>query len=158
MAEKRYEVGSGKVFVFGSNRAGIHSAGAALYARKWLGALQLVGEGPMPLQDEPSCYALPTKDEHIKTLPLLEIEKHVNRFLAFARRRPDLQFFVTRVGCGLAGYKDEDIKHMFAEAPANCELPEGWRLDWVCSQCGDSGYGFHACQAFLDYGDDRSDA
>jgi len=38
---------------------------------------------------------------------------------------------------------------------------EGVRIlpyDWVCSQCGDSGYGFHACQALLDYGDDRSDA
>ena len=125
--EKRYERGSGKVFVFGSNRAGIHGAGAALYARKYLGALQRVGEGPMPLRDAPSCYALPTKDERIKTLPLSEIRKHVDKFLAFAASRPDLEFFVTRVGCGLAGHFDGDILVMFAGAPSNCELPDGWR-------------------------------
>jgi hypothetical protein len=80
-----------------------------------------VGEG---LQG--SSYAIPTKDERIRTLPLDEVKKGVDRFLAFARNRPDLTFFVTRIGCGLAGYRDEQIGPMFAGAPANCELPDGW--------------------------------
>lgn len=126
MTEKRYIMGSGKVFVFGSNRAGVHGKGAALYAKKHLGALPGKGEGPMPTDRNPSCYALPTKDEVIVTLPLVDIGKHVESFLQYAASRPDLQFFVTRVGCGLAGYKDEDIAPFFKEAPQNCELPEGW--------------------------------
>ena len=126
MSEKQYVLGSGKVFVFGSNRAGIHGKGAALYARKHLGALQGIGEGPMPVVHRPSCYALPTKDGFIKTLPLSAIEEHVKTFLRYAGCHDYLEFFVTRVGCGLAGYKDEDIAPFFKDAPPNCELPEGW--------------------------------
>ncbi len=58
-----------QIFVFGSNRAGFHGAGAALFAKKFLGAEQGVGEGLTG-----RCYALPTKDENIKTLPLHEID------------------------------------------------------------------------------------
>lgn len=126
MSVKLYNLSSGKVFVFGSNRAGIHGKGAALFARQQLGALQRVGEGPMPSQERPSCYALPTKDEAIVTLPLLVIADNVQRFLLFARERSDLEFFVTRVGCGLAGYNDADISPYFKGAPGNCELPDGW--------------------------------
>ncbi len=128
MQETQYDLASGKVFVFGSNRAGIHGAGAALFARQNLGALQRVGEGPMPGRDSPGCYAIPTKDENIETLPLWEIEKHVANFIEFAMCHPHLQFFVTRIGCGLAGYSDEDIAPMFANAPPNCELPLGWKI------------------------------
>lgn len=46
---------------------------------------------------------------------------------AYARKNPELSFRVTRIGCGLAGYKDEDIKPFFKNAPTNCILPEGWR-------------------------------
>ena len=35
----------------------------------------------------------------------------------------------TRVGCGRAGYKDEQIAPMFKDAPANCVLPKEW-LRW----------------------------
>ena len=119
--DKVFIPGPNRVFVFGSNTAGIHGAGAALTAKKKYGARQRVGEG---LQG--SSYALPTKDERIRTLPLDAVRKGVERFLAFARSRPELTFFVTRVGCGLAGYTDTDIGPMFVGAPDNCELPEGW--------------------------------
>jgi hypothetical protein len=119
--DKVFIPGPNRVFVFGSNRAGIHGAGAALTAKKKYGARQEVGEG---LQG--SSYAIPTKDERIKTLPLDDVRKGVERFLAFARSRPDLTFFVTRIGCGLAGYRDEDIGPMFGGAPQNCELPDRW--------------------------------
>lgn len=124
---KLYDPLSKKVFVFGSNRRGIHGCGAALYARQHLGALQLVGEGPMPDPTRPSCYALPTKMTPDVRLPLDEIRTHVQRFCLFAEGRPDLEFFVTRVGCKHAGYTDSDIASLFEGAPINCELPEGWR-------------------------------
>jgi len=124
--EKQFDPASGKVFVFGSNRAGIHGKGAALYAKLHLGALIGIGEGPMPGVDHPRCYGLPTKDSSIKALPLSAIAEHVETFLRFARCHDYLEFFVTRVGCGLAGYKDDDISPLFRGAPSNCELPEGW--------------------------------
>lgn len=110
------------VFVFGSNLAGAHGAGAALEAADHFGAEMGVGEGPTG-----QAYALPTKDEHIETLPPEEIIISVENFLEYAELHPELTFFVTRVGCGLAGLKEEDIAPLFADAPENCILPEGWR-------------------------------
>ena len=111
-----------KIFVFGSNLAGRHGAGAALCAVKEHGARYGQGIGM-----QGTSYGIPTKDYHIKTLPLEHIQLFVNDFLDFAREFPNMEFYVTRIGCGLAGYKDEDIAPMFKDAPANCELPEGWR-------------------------------
>lgn len=110
------------IFVFGSNRAGRHGKGAAAYAAQHFGAKYGVGEGLTG-----SAYALPTKDERIRTLPLDQIQAHVERFLAFAESHPELEFEVTRIGCGLAGYRDEQIAPFFARAPENCHLPLGWR-------------------------------
>lgn len=111
-----------RIFVFGSNLAGRHGAGAALHAHKYHGAVYGQGIG---LQG--SSYGIPTKDLRIKTLPLKVIQAYVDQFIHFARLHPELEFQVTRIGCGLAGYKDTDIAPMFSTAPANCELPEGWR-------------------------------
>jgi hypothetical protein len=110
------------IFVFGSNLAGRHGKGAALYARQHHGAVYGRAEG---LQGD--SYAIPTKDATLRTLPLSEVRKHVEAFLAFTAAHLDLTFHVTRIGCGLAGYTDADIAPMFAQAPANCLLPEGWR-------------------------------
>lgn len=109
------------IFVFGSNLAGIHGAGAALFARKFKGAIQGIGEGV-----QGNSYGIPTKDRNIKTLPLEAIQKHVDTFLEYAKQHPDKVFEVTRVGCGLAGYSDKDISPMFKTASPNCKLPEGW--------------------------------
>lgn len=124
--DAKFEPEPGYVFVFGSNRGGFHGAGAALYARKEFGALQTVGEGLMPSEITPRCYALPTKDQNIESLTLEEIKEHVDRFIMVAWERRDLLFFVTRIGCGLAGFQDKDIAPMFKDAPPNCELPPGW--------------------------------
>ena len=110
------------IFVFGSNLAGIHGAGAARFAVVNHGARYRQGIG---LQG--NSYAIPTKDHHINTLPLDEIQKHVDVFIQFAKEHSLLEFQVTRIGCGLAGYTDSDIAPMFKGAPANCQLPEGWR-------------------------------
>ncbi|MEE9481893.1 hypothetical protein [Methylobacterium ajmalii] len=113
------------IFVFGSNTEGRHGRGAALFARLHRGAIYGVGEG---LQG--SSYGIPTRDgsqRRITSLPLWRIEWHVVRFLAFALVRPDLTFEVTKIGCGLGGYHEWQIAPMFAGAPANCEMPDGWR-------------------------------
>ena len=108
------------IFVFGSNLAGIHGAGAALFARQNHGAVYGQGVG---MQGE--SYGIPTKDENLQTLPLFRIKPYVDDFIVFAKAHPELTFQVTRIGCGLAGYTDTDICPMFVEAPTNCELPDG---------------------------------
>lgn len=109
-------------FVFGSNLAGRHGAGAALFAKRHHGAVTGIGVGP-----QGRSYAIPTKDRDVRTLPLPTIEYYVKQFIDYARAHPSDIFNVTRIGCGLAGYKDSDIAPMFKNASANCKLPEGWR-------------------------------
>lgn len=109
---------SKKVFVFGSNEAGIHGAGAALFARKYHGAIYGQGEG---LQG--NSYGIPTKDARIRTLPLHIIAVYVRHFKEFAAANPDMTFQVTPIGCGLAGYTPEDIGPMFVGSPSNCIMP-----------------------------------
>lgn len=108
-------------FVFGSNEAGRHGKGAALTALKNFGAVYGKGVG---LQGE--SYAIPTKDSKLKVLPLSHIKHYVDEFKEFAKKNPEKVFLVTKIGCGLAGYKEEEIKTLFKEAPKNCILPEGW--------------------------------
>lgn len=110
------------IFVFGSNTAGIHGAGAAKFAYKNKGARYGKGYG-----HHGDSFAIPTKDENIKTLPLAQIHEYVRGFIAYAKDHRKQQFQVTRIGCGLAGYKDQDIAPMFLEAPANCLFDEAWR-------------------------------
>lgn len=109
------------IFVFGSNREGIHGAGAASFALRWMGAELGEGEGLAG-----KSYALPTKSTPNLSLTLPEIQEHVDRFLEFARRKPTLRFMVTKVGCGLAGFSEEEIAPLFRDAPANCLLPGTW--------------------------------
>lgn len=111
-----------EIFVFGSNLAGRHGAGAAKHA-----AMRYLAERGVGVGRTGYAYAIPTKDRQLKVLPLEEILPHVQTFLGYARAHPDLRFYVTRIGCGLAGYADSDIAPMFHNAPANCELPKGWR-------------------------------
>lgn len=106
------------VFVFGSNLAGRHGKGAALWARQHRGAIYGQGVGP-----QGNSYAIPTKDERLRTLALAVIRYHVNTFLIHAREHSGEQFQLTPIGCGLARYRPEDIAPMFRDAPANVQLP-----------------------------------
>lgn len=108
-----------EIFVFGSNLAGRHGKGAALEARNKHGAKYGQGVG---LQG--NSYAIPTKDAHLQTLSLAQIRFFVSTFLDTANNRPDLTFRLTPIGCGLAGYKPEQIAPMFCDAPPNVVLPE----------------------------------
>jgi hypothetical protein len=108
-----------QVYVFGSNLAGIHGAGSAMYARKHFGAIRGIGEG---LQGH--AYGIPTKDKRFKTLPLNAIKEHVLKFISYATAHPELEFIIVPIGCGLAGYTPYDIAPMFENCPANCKLPQ----------------------------------
>ncbi|MEO7397018.1 MAG: hypothetical protein ABIW84_00485, partial [Ilumatobacteraceae bacterium] len=107
------------IFVFGSNRKGIHGSGAALSAIRFWGAVYGEGEG---LHGQ--SYALPTKETPQRSLSLEEVEEHVDRFISYAWGRSNLQFKVTRVGCGLAGFTDAQIAPMFAKVPPNVSFFE----------------------------------
>jgi hypothetical protein len=111
-----------RIFVFGSNLAGRHGKGAALFALQNHSAIYGLGAG-----FQGRSYAIPTKDFDLRTLGLDSIKTYVEGFLFFARAHRELRFNVTRIGCGLAGYTDTDIAPLFKDAPENCDLPEGWR-------------------------------
>lgn len=112
---------SNEVFVFGSNLAGRHGKGAALMAARKFGAERGVGSGPTG-----QCYAIPTKDQHIKTLPLEQIQISVRIFINYAAHHLENTFLLTRIGCGLAGYKDEQIAPMFKGISPNVIPPKEW--------------------------------
>lgn len=110
------------VFVFGSNEAGVHGAGAALVAYKSHGARYGKSYG-----HHGNSFAIPTKDMEIETLPLFQVKRYVEGFLAYAAGHRKLTFKVTRIGCGLAGLTDDQIAPLFEKATANCEFDEAWR-------------------------------
>jgi hypothetical protein len=112
------------VFVFGSNLAGRHGKGAALHAKKYWNAEYGVGRGPTG-----NAYAIPTKDENIRTRPIVDIAEDVQDFLAYARDNQDTKFWVTAIGCGLAGYKPSEIAPLFKEVPENVILPEQFIME-----------------------------
>lgn len=114
-----------EIFVFGSNEAGIHGAGAARAAYRFYGAAWGYGFGLAGRS-----FAIPTKDRGLETLSLTEIIYYVHAFKSLVvknvQERLGLKFFVTRVGCGLAGYRDEQIAHLFFGFPY-CSFAEEWR-------------------------------
>lgn len=113
---------SREIFVFGSNEAGRHGRGTALTAKMYYGAINGQGYGI-----QGNSFGIPTKDANLKTLPLNKIKGYVDKFIKYAHLHQNLTFRVTRIGCGLAGYKDEDIAPMFYNAPENCIMPLQWK-------------------------------
>lgn len=113
---------SGQIFVFGSNTAGHHYGGAARAAHESFGAEWGVAEGRSG-----QSYAIPTMDLSISAaLSLDQIRVSVEAFIEYAAARQHEAFFVTRIGCGIAGHHDIDVAPMFCAAPANCSLPDTW--------------------------------
>ena len=107
-----------EIFVFGSNLAGMHGGGAARIARLHFGAVMGKGVG---LQGQ--SYAIPTMQGGVET-----IRPYVNDFLDFAKHHPEMQFLVTPIGCGIAGFEAEDIAPLFEEAKEmkNISLPDSF--------------------------------
>ena len=107
-----------EVFVFGSNLKGMHGGGAALVAYRKFGAVWGQGVG---LQGQ--SYGIPTMQGGVET-----IRPYVDEFIGFAEAHPELTFLVTRIGCGIAGFSEDEIAPLFRKARGmeNVVLPEGW--------------------------------
>ncbi len=108
-------LGENEIFVFGSNIQGSHGGGAAWYAHKNFGAEWGVGEGLTG-----RTYALPTMEGPTS------LKHAVDNFVACAKQHPELTFLVTAVGCGIAGYRPNEVAPLFREATSleNVYLPE----------------------------------
>ena len=100
------ELKDNEIFVFGSNLAGAHGGGAAWLAFKQFGAVWGEGVGMYG-----QTYAIPTMQGGVET-----IKPYVDDFIRFAKEHPGLTFLVTRIGCGIAGFRDEQIAPLFADA------------------------------------------
>ena len=108
-----------EIFVFGSNLAGMHGGGAAYAAWRKFGAIMGQGVG---LQGQ--SYGIPTMQGGVET-----IQPYVDDFITFAKAHPERFFYVTRIGCGIAGFRDKEIAPLFAaakEVPNIC-LPESFQ-------------------------------
>lgn len=101
------------IFVFDSNLAGYHGAGAALFARTHWGAIQGNGQG---LQGQ--SYAIPTKDSKLRSLSPTVINNHLRNFKDFARECPNICFLLTPVGTGLAGIDPNQLE-LTTDLPGN---------------------------------------
>lgn len=112
------ELKNDEVFVFGSNLEGMHGGGAARVAFRQFGAVMGCGVG---LRGQ--SYAIPTMHGGVE-----EIRPFVDEFVAFAAAHPELFFYVTRVGCGIAGFRDREMAPLFIAARDldNVCLPKGW--------------------------------
>ena len=114
--DKITELTDNEIFVFGSNLQGSHGGGAAAIAAKQFGAIWGQGVG---LQGQ--SYGIPTMHGGIE-----EIKPYVDEFIEFAKQNPNLKFLVTRIGCGIAGFTEEEIAPLFAEGVnvENVYLPD----------------------------------
>ena len=115
------------IFVFGSNRAGRHGAGAAKYALENKGAIYGKGEG---IQGQ--SYAIPSKDENLNSVSNDELQAAIGRFCQYARDNPSMNFALTPVGCGLAGFDPRDVWGMckMHGIPRNVYLTSSWIVDY----------------------------
>ena len=95
-----------EIFVFGSNLRGMHAGGAARVAVDKFGAVWGQGVG---MQGQ--CYAIPTMQGGVET-----IQPYVDDFIAYARQHPEYKFLVTRIACGIAGFRVEEIAPLFKAA------------------------------------------
>ncbi|MBD5212978.1 MAG: hypothetical protein HDS74_07810 [Bacteroidales bacterium] len=111
-------LGEDEIFVFGSNLEGRHLGGAARTALRHFGAVMGQGVG---LQGQ--SYAIPTMQGGVET-----IKPFVDEFIELAREWDQTTFYVTRIGCGIAGFSDEEIAPLFREALTlyNVRLPESF--------------------------------
>ena len=114
--ERIKELQPNEIFVFGSNLAGAHGGGAARLAYERFGAIWGQGVG---LQGQ--SYAIPTMQGGVET-----IKPYVDEFIRFAKEHLELKFLVTKIGCGIAGFKVDEIAPLFKDAieVKNVILPE----------------------------------
>ena len=104
--ERISELKADEIFVFGSNLEGMHGGGAAWFAFRNVGAVMGCGVG-----HRGQSYAIPTMQGGVET-----IKPYVDEFIEYAQSHPEFFFYVTRIGCGIAGFRDKEIAPLFAAA------------------------------------------
>lgn len=116
---------SNEIFVFGSNMAGSHGGGAAYQALQNGWAKPGKGYGLVMADDRSGGYAIPTLGFHLESISLKWIKYHVDHFIEFAIRHQNLHFYVTALGCGIAGLQVSQIAPMFkgCDKMGNMSLP-----------------------------------
>lgn len=109
---------NGEIFVFGSNLRGLHGGGAARVAYERFGAIWGQGVG---MQGQ--SYGIPTMHGGVDA-----IKPYVDEFIEFAKNHTEYTFLVTKIGCGIAGFKEEEIAPLFTNAVSvdNIVLPESF--------------------------------
>ena len=112
-----------EVFVFGSNTQGRHGAGAALFAKQHHGAVYGV-----PTGRQGNAYAIVTKElRNHHPIGLIEIAAQIPAFKQHVLDNPQDTFILTKIGCGLAGFHESEIRPLFdGFEPSNLVKPEGW--------------------------------
>lgn len=120
------------VFVFGSNSEGLHGKGAAKFAQDFFGARTGVSRGLCG-----KSYAIITKKDwrKQKSSSLDEITDEMEEFYHFAAEHQELMFFMTELGCGLAGYHHTEIMRcmlpFYQEPLKNVVIPRRFEATYV---------------------------
>ena len=116
------------IFIFGSNTQGRHGKGAAKYAVENHGAVYGV-----PMGRQGNSYAIITKELRSDKPPVKfhDVEVQIQMLRVYAKDLfPNEQFQLTKIGCGLAGFGEDDIREMceawLGDLP-NIQFPEDWR-------------------------------
>lgn len=110
------ELKPNEVFVFGSNMKGMHIGGAARVAADKFGA-----EWGNPIGLQGQSYAIPTMFKDVE-----DIRPYVESFIKFAEEHSELFFYVTPIGCGIAGFEPSEIAPLFKHCIGmqNVALPQ----------------------------------
>lgn len=116
------ELPENTVFVFGSNMAGQHTHGAARIAAQHFGAVKGVGRGWAG-----QSFAIPTLNEHQQQMPLSQIAHYIHDFKIYAQNHSKMTYFLTALGCGIAGYKVSEIAPLFRGMSSNIIFPESFK-------------------------------
>lgn len=109
------ELPPNSVFVFGSNAIGAHADGAAKYAKDHFGAVEGIGMGLVG-----QSFAIDTMGREDR------IKQGADMLRDTATRLPAVTFYLTRVGCGIAGHSEEYMKQFFQDMPSNVMKPAAW--------------------------------
>lgn len=119
--EDLQELRVGEYFVFGSNIFGLHYGGAAKLAHEKFNAEWGIGEGLTG-----SCYAFPTLYSDLSQRSKIGLETSRNKLYSTARSLSEKTFFLTKVGCGIAGFQEDYMRDLFRDSPRNIIKPVNW--------------------------------
>lgn len=113
------ELQEDEIFVFGSNELGSHAGGAARIANEKFGAVWGVSSGPTG-----RCYAIPTLDKYGERVESVMLEIYLEDFIQYVRKYPSLRFYLTKIGCGIAGWSIEEVRDLLWKAVGKSSLPK----------------------------------